>query len=129
MKIDLVRDSKPFTSPSNRAVQKTRELEQPEIDEQLKAGVFEAQLSEWSAPDLFVPKKDGKFRFCIDYRNLNAMTVKDKCLLPRLDECIDKLVDSQLFTTLDAYSGYWQINIRKKYRQKKAFICHAGTVK
>ena len=84
-------------------------------------------MSEWAAPVLFVPKKDGKLRFCIDYRKLNSMTVKDTYPLPRMDECIDTLGEAQYFTTLDAYSGYWQMKIRKQDRPKTAFVCHAGT--
>ena len=62
----------------------------------------------------FVPKKDGKLRFCVDYRRLNTMTVKDSYPLPRMDECIDSLGDASVFTTLDAYSGYWQVAINPK---------------
>ena len=55
------------------------------------------------------------------------MTLKDTYPLPRMDECIDSLGDAQYFTTLDAYSGYWQMRIRKEDRTKTAFVCHAGT--
>ena len=127
MRIDLKPDAKPFKSPPYRAGPKTRELEKAEIDKQLAAGVIEPAMSEWAAPVLFVPKKDGKLRFCIDYRRLNSMTVKDTYPLPRMDECIDSLGDAQYFTTLDAYSGYWQMRIRKQDRPKTAFVCHAGT--
>ena len=70
---------------------KTRELEQFEIDKQLKAGVIEPSNSEWAAPVLFAPKKDGRLRFCIDYGRLNTITVKYSYPIPRLDECIDSL--------------------------------------
>ena len=127
MGIDLVPDSKPFKSASYGAGPKTRELEQAEVDKQLKAGVIEPAMSEWAAPVLFAPKKDGKLRFCIDYRKLNSMTVKDTYPLPRMDECIDSLGESEYFTTIDAFAGYWQINLRKRDRHKTAFVCHAGT--
>ena len=127
MRIDLVPDAKPFKSAPYRAGPKTRELEQAEVDKQLKAGVIEPAMSEWAAPVLFAPKKDGKLRFCIDYRKLNSMTVKDTYPLPRMDECIDSLGESEYFTTLDAFAGYWQINLRKRDRHKTAFVCHAGT--
>lgn len=64
-------------------------------------------MSEWAACVLFPPKKDRKLRFCIDYRNLNAMTLKDTYPLLTMDGFIDTLGEAQSFTTLYAYSGYW----------------------
>lgn len=85
MRIDLVPDARPFKSAPYRAGPKTRELERAQIDKQLKAGIIESAYSEWTAPVLFAPKKDGKLRFCIDYRNLNSMTQKDTYPLPRME--------------------------------------------
>ena len=82
---------------------------------------MEESNSEWAAPVLFAPKKDGKLRFCIDYRKLNAMTVKDSYPLPRMDECIDTLGDAKIFTTLDAFWGYWQIALSEKDKPKTSF--------
>ena len=127
MRIDLVPDAKPFKSAPYRAGPKTRELEQAEVDKQLKAGVIEPAMSEWAAPVLFAPKKDGKLRFCIDYRKLDSMNIKDTYPLPRMDECIDSLGESEYFSTLHAFAGYWQINLLKRDRHKTAFVCHAGT--
>ena len=125
--IDLIPGARSFKSPPYRAGPKTRELEQFEITKQLKADVIEPAYSEWAAPVLFAPKKDGKLRFCIDYRKLNQASVKDSYPLPRMDECIDSLGTAKIFTTLDAYSGYWQVPIRQEDRPKTAFVCHAGT--
>ena len=75
---------------------------------------------------MFAPKKDGRLRFCIDYRKLNLMTIKDSYPIPRMDECIDSLGNASVFTTLDAYSGYWQVAIKHEDRHKSAFVCHAG---
>ena len=72
--IDLVPDARPFKSAPYRAGPKMRELIDFEVNKQLKAGVIEPAQSEWLAPVLFVPKKDGKLRFCIDYRKLNSRT-------------------------------------------------------
>lgn len=71
LRIELNTHAKPFKSPQYRAGPKTRELEQSEINKQLKAGVIEPAISECSAPVLFAPKKDGRLRFCIEYRKLN----------------------------------------------------------
>ena len=84
--IYLIPDARPFKSAPYRVGPKQRELEQVEITKQLEAGVIEPSSSEWAAPVLFVPKKDGKLRFCVDYRRLNTMTVKDSYPLPRMDE-------------------------------------------
>ena len=124
--IDLKEDAKPFRSAPYRSGPKTRELEEFELKKQLDAGVIEPTVSEWGAPVLFVPKKDGRLRFCVDYRKLNDMTLKDSYPLPRMDDCIDSLGNAKFFTTLDAYSGYWQMNIRKRDRHKTAFVTHSG---
>ena len=93
--IRLIEGARPFKSAPYRAGPKTRELEEEEVKRQLEAGVIEPSNSEWAAPVLFAPKKDGKLRFCIDYRKLNAMTVKDSYPLPRMDECIDTLGEAK----------------------------------
>ena len=124
--INLIPGARPFKSAPYRAGPKTRELEEFEVKKQLAAGVIEPSNSEWASPVLFAPKKDGRLRFCIDYRRLNTMTVKDSYPLPRMDECIDTLGDARIFTTLDAFNGYWQINVPKEDRGKTAFVCHAG---
>ncbi len=125
--IDLKPDARPHKAQPRRAGLKERELIEFEIKKQLEANVIEPTISEWAAPVLFVPKKDGKLRFCIDYRKLNEVTVKDSYPIPRMDDCLDSLGEATIFTGLDAYSGYWQMNVAKKDRHKTAFTCHAGT--
>ena len=66
-------------------------------------------------------------RFCIDYRRLSVVTVKDSYPIPRMDDCLDSLGEATIFTWLDAYSGYWQMNVVKRDLHKTAFNCHAGT--
>ena len=107
MNIDLVPDAKPFKSAPYRAGPKTRELEQAEVEKKRKAGVIEPVMSEWTAPVLFAQKKDGKLRFCIDFRKLNSMTIKHTYPFPRMNVCIKSIGKSEYFTTLDAFAGYW----------------------
>lgn len=124
--IDLVPDARPFATPPYAAGPKLRQVQADEVDRMLRAGVIEPAQSPWASPVVLVPKPDGSLRFCVDYRRLNAMTIKDTYPLPRMDECIDSLGDATVFTTLDCNSGYWQIPVAKKDRDKTAFVCHAG---
>lgn len=106
MYIDLVPDVKPLKSARYRTGLKTRKLERSKSFKQLKAGIIEPAMKEWAPPVLFVPKKDGKVRFCIDYMKVNSMAITDTYHLQRMDECIDTLGDAEYLTTLDVYSGY-----------------------
>ena len=72
----------------------------------LRAGVIKLATAEWASPVVFFPKKDGTMRFCVDYRKLNAVTVRDSYPVPRMDESIDSLGEATIFTTLDCNSGY-----------------------
>jgi transposase InsO family protein len=125
--IDLKPDARPVAVPPYRAGPKTRELEQAEVDRQLRDGVIEPAQSEWASPVVFAPKADGTLRFCVDYRRLNLATIKDSYPIPRMDECIDSLGEARIFSTLDCNAGYWQIPVRPGDRDKTTFTCHAGT--
>jgi len=81
---------------------------------------------EWASPAVMVPKPDGSVRFCIDYRKLNLMTVKDAYPIPRMDECIDSLGDARVFSTLDCNAGYWQIPVAEEDKHLTAFKYHSG---
>ena len=106
-RIDLKEGAEPFAQHPYRAGQKAREFEKQEIDRMLEAGVIEpAARSAWASPVVLAPKKDGTLRFCVDYRRLNAMSVRDSYPLPRMDECIDSLGEANVFTTLDCNWGY-----------------------
>ena len=126
-RIDLVPGSRPVSSVPYRAGPKEQKEEQDEVDRMLRAAVIEPAQSEWASPVVLVPKPDGSLRFCIDYRRVNAITVRDTYPLPRMDDCIDSLGDASVFTTLDCNSGYWQIPVAPQDRNKTTFICHAGT--
>ena len=91
-----------------------------------KAGVIEPATKEWASPVVFVPKSDGTLRFCVDYRKLNAMKIRDSYPIPRMDECIDYLGKATIFTTLDCMSGYWQVDIAEEDRDKTTFTSHHG---
>jgi hypothetical protein len=74
-------------------------------------GVIEESDSPWSSPVVLVRKKNGDFRFCVDYRKLNDVTMKDCFPLPRMDDTMDTLAGAKWFCTLDLKSGYWQVDL------------------
>jgi transposase InsO family protein len=125
-RIELKPGSKPIHSHPYRAGPRAREAEAAEVQRMLKAGVIEQAHSEWASPVVLVPKPDGSMRFCVDYRRLNALTMKDSYPLPRMDECIDSLGDATIFSTLDCNSGYWQIPVHPEDRDKTTFTSHEG---
>lgn len=98
----------------------------PEIERLLKEGFIEDSTSPYAAPVILVPKADGKLRMCVDYRRLNAGTIKETYPMPRIDETLDQLHGSKVFSTLDLKSGYWQVPVAEQDRQKTAFITKYG---
>ena len=125
-RIELTPGAKPVYQQPYRASPTQREHERKEIEKMLTEGVIEPSTSEWAAPVVFAPKKDGTLRFCVDYRRLNAVTLRDSYPIPRMDECIDSLGDAKIFSTLDCNSGYWQIEIDEDDQEKTAFVTHQG---
>ena len=82
--------------------------------------------SPWASPVVLVRKKDNSYRFCIDYRSLNAVTKGDAFPLPRVDDLLDQLGQSKCFSTLDLAAGYWQIPVDEQSREKTAFATPEG---
>jgi hypothetical protein len=115
-RIDLIPGQKPVHCRPYRAGPKSRALESAEIQLMLKADVFEPATFVWASPIVLVAKPDGSTRFCVDYRRLNAVTVRDSYPLPLMDECIDSLGDAKIFTTLYCNSGYWHVPVRPEDR-------------
>jgi len=96
------------------------------IEDMRKQGVIEESQSPWMSPAVLVKKKDGTIRFCVDYRKLNSKTVKDSFPLPRIDDILDQLSGNTWFSTIDLKSGYWQIKINSKDKEKTAFSIGNG---
>ena len=98
-----------------------------EIQKMLENRLIQESNSPWTSPVVLVTKKNGKKRFCVDYRKLNMITKKDSYPLPRIDEMLDSLAGAQYFSTLDLMSGYWQVMMHPNDREKTAFITRYGT--
>ncbi|XP_028301871.1 uncharacterized protein LOC114462925 [Gouania willdenowi] len=96
------------------------------LQNMLTSGVVRESASPWAAPIVLVKKKDGSWRFCVDYRKLNALTHKDACPLPRIEEALTELKSARWYSTLDLASGYWQVEMHPLDREKTAFTTPFG---
>ncbi|KAL5821813.1 hypothetical protein ACOSQ3_023695 [Xanthoceras sorbifolium] len=97
-----------------------------QLQELLDKGFIRPSVSPWGAPVLFVKKKDGSLRLCIDYRQLNKLTVKNKYPLPRIDDLFDQLRGARVFSKIDLRSGYHQLRIKDSDILKTAFRTRYG---
>ena len=119
-------DATPIRQNMRRTPFNFEQEEEEHLESMLKANVISPSNSEWASCPVLVRKKDGKVRWCIDYRKLNSVTVKDSFPLPKIEECLDTLAGNSWFSTMDMNSGYWQIEIDEKDRHKTAFITKYG---
>nr|GEU65642.1 putative reverse transcriptase domain-containing protein [Tanacetum cinerariifolium] len=113
-RIDLVPGAAPVARvPYRLAPSELKELPK-QLQELSEKGFIRPSSSPWGAPTLFVKKKDGSFRMCIDYRELNKLTVKNRYPLPRIDDLFDQLQDSSVYSKIDLRMGYHQLCIREE---------------
>ncbi|GJZ22135.1 putative reverse transcriptase domain-containing protein [Tanacetum coccineum] len=119
--IDLI----PRAAPIARTPYRLAPSEMQELSNQLQEltdrGFIRPSTSPWGAPVLFVKKKDGSFRMCIDYRELNKLTIKNRYPLPRIDDLFDQLQGSSVYSKIDLRSGYHQLRVREEDIPKTAF--------
>ncbi|GJR40026.1 putative reverse transcriptase domain-containing protein [Tanacetum coccineum] len=125
--IDLIPGATPEVA---RSTIRLAPSEMKELSEQLQElsdkGFIRPSSSPWGAPVLFVKKKDGSFRMCIDYRELNKLTVKNRYPLPRIDDLFDQLQGSSIYSKIDLRSGYHQLRVRDQDIPKTAFRTRYG---
>jgi len=97
-----------------------------QLQELLDMGFIQASNSPWGEPVLFVRMKDGTHRLCIDYRQLNKIAMKNKYLLPHIDDLFDQLKGARAFSNIDMRLGYYQMKIKEVDVAKTAFRTHYG---
>lgn len=123
-------DLEPGAAPFYKRIYRMSEAELAELrkqlDELLSKGFIQPSASPWGSPILFVKKKDGSMRLCVDYRALNKLTIKNRYPLPRIDDLLDRLHGAKYFSKLDLASGYWQIPVKPDDVPKTAFRSRYG---
>jgi hypothetical protein len=112
---------RPYRMPPDELVELKKQLE-----ELSKKGFIWPSKSEWGCPALFVKKKEGTLRMCMDYRPLNVVTIKNKYPLPHIDVLFDQLAKAKVFSKIDLRSGYHQIRLGHKIYRKPHFPPDTG---
>ena len=97
-----------------------------EIQYLLDNDFIEPSQSEWSSPCILVPKPDGTYRMCTDYRKVNHLSKTDTFPIPRMDDCIDKVGNSKYITKFDLLKGFWQIPLTERAKEVSAFVTADG---
>jgi hypothetical protein len=131
-KVEFAIELIPGTAPISKRAYRVSEPElvelKKQIDELLEKGYIRPSTSPWAAPVLFVEKKDGTKRMCIDYRALNEVTVKNKYPLPRIKDLFDQLRGASVFSKIDLRSGHHQLRIRPSDISKTTFITNMDSM-
>ncbi|KAI3746350.1 hypothetical protein L6452_08780 [Arctium lappa] len=128
-RIDLVPGAAPIAKDPYRLAPSEMQEMMAQLQELLEKGFIRPSLSPWGAPVLFVKKKDGTMRMCIDYRELNKATVKNRYPLPRIDDLFDQLQGAGCFSKIDLRSGYHQVKVSEEDVPKTAFRTRYGHYK
>lgn len=117
---------KPITCAPRKTSPATKAEISRQIDELLADGTISYSLSPWSSAVHLVDKPDGSKRFCVDYRELNKITLPDEYPIPPIESTLNELTGSKFITTLDLAQGFFQLELSPLARKKSAFICHRG---
>jgi len=126
--IYIEKDARPIRQPQRRLNPHLKDVVKAELQKLLDVNfIYPISDSKWVSPLVVVPKKNGKWRICVDYRELNKATQKDNFPLPFIDQVLDTLVGKKLFSFLDGFSGYNQIQIAPEDQDKTTFTCPWGT--
>ena len=118
--------SQPISQAPYRSNPEKRKEIQRQVQSLLDAGQIECSTSPWASPILLVPKKDGGWRMCVDYRKVNAVTKKVSYPIPRTEDTFDYLLQARWFSKVDAASGFWQVPMEASSKEKTAMITPDG---
>ena len=121
-----VGDSAPIKQHPYRVSPMKKELLDKEVQYMLKNDIIEESQSNWSSPCILVPKHDGGFRFCTDFRKVNDKTKSDSFPIPRIADCIDQIGNAKFVSTFDMLKGYWQVPLTRCAREISAFVTPSG---
>ena len=124
--IDLIPGTEPISIPPYRMAPAELRKLKAQLEELLSKGFIRPSISPWGAPVLFVKKKDGSLRLCIDYRQLNRVTIHNQYPLPRIDELFDQLQGSRVYSKIDLRLGYHQLRVQESDVPKTSFRTRYG---
>ncbi|KAJ8035316.1 hypothetical protein HOLleu_22499 [Holothuria leucospilota] len=121
-----VGDATPIKQHPYRVNPRKRQHLRDEVRYMLDHDIIEPSNSEWSSPCILVPKPDGGYRFCTDYRKVNAVTKTDSYPIPHIDDCIDRIGKATYVSKFDLLKGYWEIPLTERARKISAFVTPDG---
>ena len=116
----------PIKQSPRRPPLAAREAEDQILNEMLQSGIIECSTSPWASPVCMVKKKDGTYRFCVDYRRVNSVSKRDAFPIPDIHDALDHLRGAKYFATLDLLSGYWQLGMTDTAKERSAFCTRRG---
>ena len=119
-------DAQPVKQRLRRQPECNQEEIFQQVDKLMDRGIIEPSDSPRASDVVLVYKKDGTKRFCVDYRGLNSVTIKDAYPVPRIDDSLDAVSGARWFSTLDLSSGYWHVELGDNAEQKTAFVVRGG---
>ncbi|GBM30208.1 Retrovirus-related Pol polyprotein from transposon 297 [Araneus ventricosus] len=122
----LVKSSEPISHQPRRLPFSEKTIIQTQVPEWLEQGIVEPCSSEYSSPVVIARKKDGTPRVCIDYRKLNKVIVKDRFTLPLIEDILDRLQGSHVFSTIDLKNAFFHVDVNKDSRKYTSFVTHEG---